>query len=50
MNDALQARFGDSAIRYSMLIIAVTPILAGLCMLRAAPLYAAAMKRAEQEG
>ncbi|MBN8819945.1 MAG: MFS transporter [Sphingomonas sp.] len=50
MNDALQARFGDSAIRYSMLIIAVTPILAGLCMLRAAPLYAGAMKRAEQEG
>ncbi|MBO9669909.1 MAG: MFS transporter [Sphingobium sp.] len=39
LNDALSASLGENAIRYSMLIIAVTPILAGLCLLRAATYY-----------
>jgi hypothetical protein len=42
LNDLLAPRFGDEAIRYSMLIVAVTPVFAGLCFLRAATLYAAA--------
>jgi MFS family permease len=42
LNDLLAPRFGDEAIRYSMLIVAATPVFAGLCFLRAATLYAAA--------
>ena len=42
LNDLLAPRFGNEAIRYSMLIIAATPILAALCFWRAATLYAAA--------
>jgi len=42
INDLLAPRFGDEAIRYSMLIVAATPVLAGFCFLRAATLYAAA--------
>lgn len=42
LNDLLHARFGDEAIRYSMLIVAVTPVIAGLCFWRAATLYGAA--------
>lgn len=38
-NDLLSAGLGEGAIRYSMLIIAVTPVLAGLCLLRAARHY-----------
>lgn len=37
--DMLSVRLGEHAIRYSMLIVAVTPILAGLCLLRAAKHY-----------
>ena len=42
LNDLLAPRFGDEAIRYSLLIVAVTPVLAALCFLRAATLYGAA--------
>lgn len=38
-NDLLAPRFGDVAIRYSMLIIAATPVLAACCFWRAASLY-----------
>ncbi|MCW3848602.1 MFS transporter [Sphingomonas sp. LB-2] len=43
INDLLKDRFGDEAIRYSMLMIAVTPVLAALCFWRAAALYADAV-------
>lgn len=43
LNDLLKDRFGDEAIRYSMLMIAVTPVLAALCFWRAAALYADAV-------
>jgi MFS family permease len=36
LNDLLAGQLGDNAIRYSMLIIAVTPLLAALCFWRAA--------------
>jgi MFS family permease len=45
LNDALHA-LGPEAIRYSLLIIAVTPILAGLCFWAAASSYANDMERA----
>lgn len=41
LNDLLADRFGDLAIRYSMLLMAVTPVLAAICFWRAALLYAA---------
>jgi MFS family permease len=41
LNDLLTPRYGEEAIRYSMLMIAVTPVLAALCFWRAAALYAA---------
>lgn len=47
LNDALQVSLGDHAIRYSLLIIAVTPVLAGLCFWAAASHYLADMDRAE---
>jgi MFS family permease len=47
INDLLAPRFGDEAIRYSLLIVAATPVLAALCFLRAAALYGAAAQ-AEQ--
>ena len=40
VNDLLKQRFGDEAIRYSLLMIAVTPVLAAGCFWRAARLYA----------
>jgi predicted MFS family arabinose efflux permease len=43
LNDLLAPRFGDEAIRYSMLMVAATPVFAGLCFLRAATLYSAAL-------
>ena len=43
INDLLAPRFGDEAIRFSLLIVAATPILAALCFLRAASLYGAAL-------
>jgi len=49
INDLLAPRFGEEAIRYSLLIVAATPVLAALCFLRAASLYGAAMaSQAEQ--
>lgn len=39
LNDALMPRFGDQAVRYSMLLIAITPVVAGFCFVRAAMLY-----------
>ncbi|HEX7693244.1 MAG TPA: MFS transporter [Sphingomonas sp.] len=41
VNDLLKNSFGDEAIRYSLLMIAVTPVLAAGCFWRAARLYAA---------
>jgi MFS family permease len=41
LNDLLAGQFGDQAIRYSLLLISVTPVLAALCFWRAARLYAA---------
>lgn len=48
LNDYLAPPYGPLAVRYSMLIIAVTPILAGLCFLRAAFLPQAAGGEAEK--
>lgn len=42
LNDALTPAFGVEAVRYSMLLIAVTPILSGLCFVGAARAYAKA--------
>ena len=39
LNDVLAPRFGEDAIRYSMLVIAVSPLLTALCFWRAARLY-----------
>ncbi|MGV3554238.1 MAG: spinster family MFS transporter [Croceibacterium sp.] len=39
LNDVLAPRFGDQAIRYSMLVIAVSPVLTAFCFWRAALLY-----------
>jgi MFS family permease len=39
LNDLLAPRFGDQAIRYSMLVIAVSPVLTAFCFWRAALLY-----------
>lgn len=46
LNDVLQPSLGDEAIRYSLLIIAVTPILSGLCFWAAARSYVADTERA----
>jgi len=48
LNDLLAPRFGDEAIRYSMLMIAATPVLAALCFWRAAALYAVAMRAGKE--
>ena len=48
LNDILAPRFGDEGIRYSMLIIAATPVLAALCFWRAASLYADAASVANE--
>ncbi|MEO6359559.1 MAG: MFS transporter [Sphingomicrobium sp.] len=42
LSDLLAPQFGDDSIRYSMLLIAATPIFAALCFWRAAMLYDAA--------
>ena len=39
INDLLQPRLGSEAIRCSMLLIAITPVLAGLCLIAAARSY-----------
>jgi MFS family permease len=46
ITDALQPALGQEAIRYSLLIIAVTPVLAGLCFWAAASSYSNDMDRA----
>jgi MFS family permease len=46
LNDYLAPTYGDLAIRYSLLIVAVTPVLAGAALWRAAAHYAADMERA----
>jgi MFS family permease len=46
LNDHLAPIYGDLAIRYSLLIIAVTPMLAGMALWRAAVHYAGDMERA----
>ena len=46
LNDHLAATHGQLAIRYSLLIVAVTPVLAGIAMWRAAAHYAADIERA----
>jgi MFS family permease len=46
ITDALQPTLGQEAIRYSLLIIAVTPVLAGVCFWAAASSYANDMERA----
>jgi predicted MFS family arabinose efflux permease len=48
LNDYLAPAYGVAAIRYSLLIIAVTPILAGLAFWRAAAHYAADIERAAE--
>jgi MFS family permease len=48
LNDMLAPQFGQFAIRYSMLIIAVTPVVAGLCFWLAADSYEADMARAKE--
>ena len=45
LNDHLAASYGQLAIRYSLLIVAVTPVLAGIAMWRAAAHYAADIQR-----
>jgi MFS family permease len=39
LNDLLAPQFGDMAIRYSLMLIAVSPLIAALCFWRAAILY-----------
>lgn len=39
LNDALTPTYGDAAVRYSMLLIAITPVVAALCLGRAARHY-----------
>jgi MFS family permease len=48
LNDHLAPAYGAAAIRYSLLIVAVTPILAGLAFWRAATHYAADIERAQE--
>ncbi len=46
LNDYLAATHGELAIRYSLLIVAITPVLGGIAMWRAATHYAADIERA----
>jgi predicted MFS family arabinose efflux permease len=39
LNDILAPRFGDTAIRYSLMLIAVSPVIAAVCFWRAAVHY-----------
>lgn len=50
LNDVLAPQFGDQAIRYSMLLIAVSPVLTALCFWRAALLYPQFAKEDRQGG
>ncbi len=49
LNDMLEPQFGQVSIRYSLLIIAVTPVCAGLCFWFAALSYERDMNRALEE-
>ncbi|MBN8816829.1 MAG: MFS transporter [Sphingomonas sp.] len=49
VNDLLKDRLGHEAIRYSMLLIAITPVLAAMCFWRAGRRYAAAVSQSEVE-
>jgi MFS family permease len=46
LNDLLGPNMGPQAIRYSLLIVALTPVLAGACFWAAASRYSADMERA----
>ena len=48
LNDVLHARFGDAAIRYSMLVVMACAFLAGLCYLVAGRYVAADTRRAAE--
>ena len=48
LNDHLAATYGELAIRYSLLVVAVTPVLAGIALWRAAAHYAGDIERAAQ--
>jgi MFS family permease len=48
LNDALQPEFGGAAVRYSMLIVAVTPVLSGVFFLLAARSFVADSARAAE--
>jgi MFS family permease len=48
LNDLLEPRFGDVAIRYSMLILAVTAVIAGLLFWLAAKTIEADTLRASE--
>jgi MFS family permease len=49
LNDVLAPQYGQMAIRYSLLIIAVTPVCAGVCFWMAAVSYERDMARAIEE-
>ncbi|PQA87600.1 spinster family MFS transporter [Hyphococcus luteus] len=49
LNDMLEPQLGKLAVRYSLLIIAVTPVLSGLCFWLAAASYEGDMARATDE-
>jgi MFS family permease len=48
LNDVLHARYGDAAIRYSMLVVMACAFLAGLCYLMASRYVAADTRRAAE--
>ena len=48
LNDVMHARFGDNAIRYSMLVVMACSALAGLCYLNAARFVRADTERAAE--
>ena len=50
LNDLLQAEFGERAIRYSLLIVALSPVLAAACFWRAATHYGAMRNSAVEAG
>ncbi len=49
LNDYLAPEHGLAAIRYSLLLVAVTPVLAGIALWRAATHYAADIERAQAD-
>ena len=49
LNDAFQPRFGDEAIRYSLIVVAIVPILGGMCFWIAGRTLIADVRRAAGE-